>query len=68
MSEKTYKLNPEKRKYFREKIRKSRLPLQRCGVCQSQAYAKILSTGEKRCARCLVTPLKEEILKEKKEA
>ncbi len=62
--EKTYKLSPEDREYFRNKRRESRLKDHKCSVCGADAYAKILLTKSYRCPKHLVQPLKEELTKQ----
>jgi hypothetical protein len=63
IEEKEYKLSPEDRKYFREKRREARLKTHPCAVCNGPAWAKITLTGEYRCAKDIVAPLKQELTK-----
>lgn len=63
--EKEYKLSPTARQYIRETKRRERLKTKKCS-CGRQAWAKILLTQELKCSRCLVAPLKEEIIRENK--
>lgn len=65
MSQKTYKQTPEKRKYFRERARKTRLTKHVCEDCGKIAYAKILLTQQYKCALHMVTPLKTELQQQK---
>lgn len=61
--EKQYKQSEKKRAYFRERRRKMLLENKHCAICNEQAFARILITQEPRCAKHMVAPLKEEILK-----
>jgi ribosomal protein S27AE len=60
-------LQPEERKrYYRDNKRKNRLKNRKCSKCNSQAYAKVLLTHDSLCAKHLVAPIRNEILKEQK--
>ena len=56
--------SPKRRDYYANIQRKRRITNHKCAICGEQAYAKILLTQERRCAKHLVAPLKEELTKQ----
>ena len=65
--QKQYRQTENKRKYFREQKRKLRIQNKKCSRCGDQGYTKILLTQEILCARHMVAPLKEEVIRLQKE-
>lgn len=53
--------------YYTDYARRKRMVKHRCKVCSEQAYAKKLLTQEYFCAKHLVAPLKEELIKQQGE-
>ena len=63
---KEFKLPEKTRNYHRDKKRIERLATRKCKICNEQAWGKILLTQELRCAKHLVFPLKDELLRQQK--
>jgi hypothetical protein len=61
--QKQHKQPKEKRHYFAQKARDRRIKDRKCTVCGEQAFGRILLTGELRCEKHLVEPLKESLIK-----
>jgi hypothetical protein len=61
---KQYRQDPKKRHYFAQAARNRRIKNRKCAVCGAQAYSRILLTGELRCNKHSVGPLKESLIKE----
>jgi hypothetical protein len=63
---KQYRQPPEKREYFAQAARNRRIKNRKCAVCGEQAHSRILLSGELRCDKHMVEPIRESLTKKMK--